>query len=97
MITCPGIAYILAAMLFFAVVAGASLYNVYAASVEDGLFGRVLYSLSAFVSVAGILQLFDGNVTPQTVWTLCGLFACRTVRNAYLHWRIGHYASQVKR
>ena len=97
MITCPDIIHVLAAMLFFVLVAGASLYNVYAAGVDDGLFGRVLYSLSAFVSVAGFLQLLDGNVTSQTVWTLCGLFACRTVRNAFLNWKVCHYATQVKR
>lgn len=79
--------------VFFILVGVSSAYNVYAASIHDGLFGRILYQMTVFTCVAGLAQVFNGSVSDNTFWTICWLFALRTTRNAYLNWS-GHYATK---
>lgn len=81
-------------LVFFVAVICISLYNVYSPRVQDGLTGCVLYMLSAFVSVAGIMQILNGNLSDNTIWILGWLFVARGVRNSYLCWRMKQYAHQ---
>lgn len=69
-------------VMFFLIVGVSSLYNVYAASVNDGLVGRVLYLLTAVFCVVGLMQ--TGHVENATINAICWLFALRTLRNAVL-------------
>lgn len=70
-------------VLLFVIIGASSLFNVYAPSVRDGIFGRVLYLLTAMVCIIGLLQ--TGDVS-DTAWTaLIWLFALRTLRNAVLN------------
>lgn len=77
-------------LAFFMAVIAISLYNVYSPLVRDGLLGCILYMVSAFVGVAGILQIINGSVTNQTIWILCWVFVARGLRNSYLCWREKH-------
>lgn len=77
-------------LIFFSLVILASLYNVYSRDVDDGLAGRVLYLLSAFTSIAGIMQILNGGVSDQTIATVCWLLVARQARNSFLHWRLNN-------
>lgn len=70
-------------VLLFVIIGASSLFNVYAPSVQDGLFGRVLYLLTAMICVIGLLQ--TGDVSDTTWTALIWLFALRTLRNAVLN------------
>lgn len=70
-------------VLLFVIIGASSLFNVYAPSVQDGIFGRVLYLLTAMVCIIGLLQTGDVSDVPWTA--LIWLFALRTLRNAVLN------------
>ncbi|WWD13678.1 holin [Escherichia phage McMelon] len=70
-------------VLLFVIIGASSLFNVYAPSVRDGIFGRVLYLLTAMVCIIGLLQ--TGDVSDATWTALIWLFALRTLRNAVLN------------
>lgn len=70
-------------VLLFVIIGASSLFNVYAPSVRDGIFGRVLYLLTAMVCIIGLLQI--GDVSDATWTALIWLFALRTLRNAVLN------------
>lgn len=77
-------------LVFFMLVILASLYNVYSRTVDDGLAGRVLYLLSAFTSIAGIMQILNGGLSEQTIATVCWLLVARQARNSFNHWRLNN-------
>lgn len=64
-----------------------SLFNVYHPSVDDGLFGRVLYILTAIVCAAGCVHLLQGSVSPALPESLITLAALRQIRQAWLSYR----------
>ena len=66
-----------------------SLFNVYNERVDDGLFGRVLYILTAIVCAAGCIHLLQGSMSPTLPETLITLVALRQIRQAWLPYR-GH-------
>lgn len=72
-----------------------SLFNVYNEHVGDGLFGRVLYILTAIVCAAGCIHLLQGRVSPALPETLITLVALRQIRRAWLsyggHKRVSKY------
>lgn len=70
-------------VLLFVIIGASSLFNVYAPSVQDGIFGRVLYLLTAMICLIGLLQ--TGDVSDTTWTSLIWLFALRTLRNAVLN------------
>ena len=61
-----------------------SLFNVHSEHVDDGLFGRVLYILTAIVCAAGCIHLLRGSVSPTLPETLITLAALRQIRQAWL-------------
>lgn len=65
-------------------IGGTSLFNVYHLSVDDGLFGRVLYILTAIVCAAGCIHLLQGSMSPTLPETLITLVALRQIRQAWL-------------
>ena len=65
-------------------IGGTSLFNVYRPSVDDGLFGRVLYTLTAIVCAAGCIHLLQGSMSPTLPETLITLVALRQIRQAWL-------------
>lgn len=71
------------AILLFLIIGASSLFNVYAPSVQDGLFGRVLYLLTAMTCIVGLLQ--TGDVSDATWTALIWLFALRALRSAVLN------------
>ena len=70
-------------VLLFVIIGASSLFNVYAPSVQDGIFGRVLYLLTAMVCIIGLLQ--TGDVSDTTWTALIWLFALRALRSAVLN------------
>lgn len=72
-----------------------SLFNVYNERVDDGLFGRVLYILTAIVCSAGCIHLLQGSMSPTLPETLITLVALRQIRQAWLsyggHKRVSKY------
>lgn len=65
-----------------------SLFNVYPPpSVDDGLFGRVLYILTAIVCAAGCIHLLQGSMSPTLPETLITLVALRQIRQSWLHYQ----------
>lgn len=72
-----------------------SLFNVYNECVDDGLFGRVLYILTAIVCAAGCIHLLHGSMSPTLPETLITLVALRQIRQAWLsyggHKRVSKY------
>ena len=70
-------------LALFVIIGASSLFNVYAPSVQDGLFGRVLYLLTAMTCIIGLLQ--TGDVSDATWSALIWLFALRALRSAVLN------------
>ncbi|HGT7382593.1 TPA: hypothetical protein ACM4XR_004539 [Escherichia coli] len=72
-----------------------SLFNVYNEHVDDGLFGRVLYILTAIVCAAGCIHLLQGSMSPTLPEALITLAALRQIRQAWLsyggHKRVSKY------
>lgn len=72
-----------------------SLFNVHNERVDDGLFGRVLYVLTAIVCAAGCIHLLQGGMSPTLPETLITLAALRQIRQAWLsyggHKRVSKY------
>lgn len=72
-----------------------SLFNVYNERVDDGLFGRVLYILTAIVCAAGCIHLLQGSMSPTLPEALITLVALRQIRQAWLsyggHNRVSKY------
>lgn len=66
------------------VMGASSLFNVYNGRVDDGLFGRVLYILTAVVCAAGCIHLLQGRMSPTLPETLITLVALRQIRQAWL-------------
>lgn len=59
-----------------------SLFNIYAEWINDGLFGRIIYMITAIVCLSGILAVNSHGIQPHllvTVALLCGL---KSIRNA---------------
>ncbi|QYC53064.1 hypothetical protein [Salmonella phage vB_SalS_TU03] len=65
-------------------IGGTSLLNVYHPRVDDGLFGRVLYILTAIVCAAGCIRLLQGSMSPALPGSLITLVALRQIRQAWL-------------
>ncbi|HDV7708855.1 TPA: hypothetical protein RJ694_004265 [Escherichia coli] len=61
-----------------------SLFNVYNEHVDDWLFGRVLYILTAIVCAAGCIHLLQGSMSPTLPETLITLVALRQIRQSWL-------------
>lgn len=76
-------------------IGASSLFNVYNERVGDGLFGRVLYILTAIVCAAGCIHLLQGSMSPTLPETLITLVALRQIRQAWLsyggHKRVSKY------
>ena len=64
-------------------IGGTSTCNVFSGD-DDGLFGRVLYILTAIVCAAGCIHLLQGSMSPTLPETLITLVALRQIRQAWL-------------
>ncbi len=68
-------------ILCLVVLGVASLINIYAHWIEDGLVGRLLYMAMALTCAAGLVKWADSYITSVVGATLICLFAMLSIRN----------------
>jgi len=68
-----------------------ALVNIYAEWINDGLFGRIIYMVTAIVCLSGIIAVELHGIQPHLLVTIALLCALKSIRNAtvatYYHFK----------
>ena len=68
------------------ILAGFCLWSIFSDRVNDGLFGRLFYSVTAVACVAGLIHMAEGTYPQRTTITVFVCLALLAIRRMAIHY-----------